>query len=32
MMARSINAKIEDNWLGIRLKNYEVSISAKLFC
>jgi integrase len=30
MMARSINAKIEDYWLGIRLKNYEVPISASI--
>jgi len=30
MMARSINAKIEDYWLGIRLKNYEVPTSASI--
>ncbi|MDC1346507.1 hypothetical protein N8217_01920 [Glaciecola sp.] len=30
MMSRSINAKIEDYWLGIRLENYEIPSSVSI--
>jgi integrase len=30
VMAKSINAKIEDYWLGIRLKNYDIETSISI--